>query len=326
MRVDMKHFAFLVLTGIAAPAFAQAMDPSMPGMDMGSHPAHDAPRAPPTSTPAPTPAPAQASPAPQAQGVVTSGAPVGTDQSPGSAEPPPVAHDLPAARYYDPQAMAQAEMALMNPQAAPSYSQLRLDLAEYQFRNGHDGYRWEGEAWTGDLNRFVFRSRGEGATGQRLDSAELQALYSRALDPWWNLQVGIRQDIRPTPARSYATIGIEGLAPYKLNVLAAAYLSDKGQLTGRVETSFDERLTRRFVLQPRMELNFSAQDMPVQRLGDGLNNAELGLRLRYEISRQFAPYVGISWTWAAGKTADYIRAAGDSPHQRSIVIGIRAWL
>jgi copper resistance protein B len=297
----MKRLAFLVLASVATPASAQAMDPSMPGMDMSAAVAQ--------------PAPTQARPA--------ADQPTGTDQAPGSAEPPLVAHDRPADRYFDPHAMAVAEAATMGP--APSYSQMRIDLAEYQFRNGHDGYRWEGEAWTGDLNRFVFRSKGEGSTDQRLDSAELQAIYSRALDSRWNLQVGIRQDIRPNPARSYATVGIEGLAPYKFDVLAAAFISDKGQLTARIETSFDERLTQRVVLQPRMELNVSAQDMPAQRLGSGLNNAELGARLRYEVTRQFAPYVGASWNWVAGKTADYVRAAGNSPHQRSIVIGIRSW-
>ena len=249
--------------------------------------------------------------------------PKGTDQAPGSAEPPPVAHDRPADRYFDPHAMAAAQAASMGP--APGYSQMRVDLAEYQVRNGHDGYRWEGEAWTGDLNRFVLRSKGEGTTRQGLDSAELQALYSRALDPRWNLEVGVRQDIRPNPARSYATIGIEGLAPYKIDVLFAAFVSDKGQLTARIETSFDERLTQRLVLQPRMELDMSAQDMPAQRLGAGLNNAELGIRLRYEITRQFAPYIGFSCNWGTGKTADAMRAAGDSPHQRGIVTGLRSW-
>jgi len=248
----------------------------------------------------------------------------GTDQAPGSAAPPPVAHDLAAARYYDPQAMAVAAAALMDPVSIDS--QIRLDLAEYDFRNGRDGYRWEGEVWTGDLNRFVFRSRGEGTTGEHLDTGELQAVYSRAVNPWWNLQIGARQDIAPTPARTYATIGVEGLAPGNLDVLADAFVSDKGQVTARIETTFDERLTRRFVLQPRVELNFSGQDMPVQRLGAGLDTAELGLRLRYEIRRQFAPYLGISWNWAAGETARYVRKEGMAPHQRSIVMGVRAWL
>ena len=312
----MKRLALVTLASIAQATFvqsaaAQAMDPNMPGMDMGSRAAHHA------TLPAP------ASPAAQVPEAAATNDPVGTDQSPGSAEPPPIAHDRPADRYFDPKAMAAAVAEGMAP--APSYGQVRLDIAEVQFRNGRDGYRWEGEAWTGDLNRLVFRSKGEGTVGRGVDSAEVQGLYSRALDPWWNLQVGIRQDIRPKPARSYATIGIEGLAPYKFDVLAAAYLSDKGQLTGRIEAIVDERLTQRFVLQPRVELDFSAQDMPAQSLGAGLNNAELSLRLRYEITRQFAPYAGINFGWATGKTADYVRAARDSPHQCSVVIGIRSW-
>jgi len=313
----MMRPALVALTAVAMPAIAQTMDPSMPGMDMSADAARHAPTAPPTVAAKP-----KAKPSPDTS---IADEPTGTDQPPGSAEPPSVVHDHPADRYFDRKAMSAAESAMMSPKTAPSYSQVRIDLAEYQFRNGHDGYRWEGEAWTGDVNRFVFRSMGEGSTARRVDNAELQAVYSRALDPWWNLQVGVRQDIRPTPARTYASIGIEGMAPYKFDVRAAAFVSDKGQITARIETSFDERLTRRFVLQPRMELDFSAQDMPAQRLGGGLDNAELGLRLRYEITRQFAPYIGVSWTWAAGKTADYVRAAGDSPHQRSGVIGIRSW-
>lgn len=317
-------FPLLAATIVLLPgvALAQNMD-SMPGMDMGSHAAHQPPAA---ENPAPgKPQTEMHSGAALGDGEQNAATePSGTDQSPGSAAPPPIAHDRPADRYYDPQAMAASENAMMHPKAA-SYAQARLDLAEYQFANGRDGYRWEGEAWVGDLNRFVARLRGEGRVGERLENAEVQAVYSDALDPWWNLQVGIRQDIRPTPARSYASLGIEGLAPYKFDVLAAAFLSDKGQLTGRLEASFDERITRRLVLQPRAEFDLSAQDMPAQRLGSGLNSAELGLRLRYEVSRKFAPYIGFSCTWAAGKTADYIRAAGDDPHQRSLVIGFKGW-
>jgi copper resistance protein B len=254
----------------------------------------------------------------------TDPAATGTDQTPGHAAPPAAAHDLAADRYYDPRAMAVADAAMMG--AYGGNSQIRLDLAEYDFRNGRDGYRWEVEAWTGDLDRAVFRSRGEGTAGERLDNGELQAVYGRALDPWWNLQVGLRQDIAPTPVRTYASIGVEGLAPGNLDVLADAFVSDKGQFTARIETTFDERLTRRFVLQPRVELNFAGQDMPLQRLGTGLNTAELGLRLRYEIRRQFAPYVGVSWNWAAGATAGYLRSEGTAPHQRSVVVGVRAWL
>lgn len=135
----------------------------------------------------------------------------------------------------------------------------------------------------------------------------------------------MRQDIRPRPARTWATLGIEGRAPYQFDVQAAAFLSDKGQLAGRLEGTYDQRITQRLIVQPRAELDLAAQDMPDQRIGSGLSTTELGLRLRYEIRREFAPYVGVSWTWATGRTADYARADGKDTSERSIVAGVRFW-
>lgn len=302
----------------AAQSTSPAMD--MTGMDMSVHHRHgDAPTPAPASLPTPVQADAAASNADE---------PKGTDQAPGSAEPPPVAHDLAANRYWDPAAMAKAEMAMMDPRSAPTFSAMRIDLAEYQLglgkSSGGDGYRWEGEGWVGDVNRLVLRTRGEGSVSGRLDQAELEGAYSRAISPWWNLQVGFRQDIRPTPSRTHAMLAVEGLAPYKFDVLAGLFLSDKGQLTARFEGTVDERITRRLVLQPRGEIDLSAQDMSAQRLGAGLTSAELGLRLRYEMTRKFAPYVGVSWTWASGRTADYRRIDGESTAARAIVLGIKS--
>lgn len=220
--------------------------------------------------------------------------------------------------------MAAAEDAEMHPSKS-AYAKITFDLAEHQFREGHDGYRWEGEAWLGDLNRFVVKTKGEGTSGEGIDQFEVQALYAKALDPWWNLQFGVRQDIRPRPARTWATVGIEGRAPYQFDVHAAAFLSHKGELTGRIEVAYDQRFTQYLVLQPRAEVDLSAQDMPDLRIGSGLSSAEFGLRLRYELRREFAPYVGINWTWAAGKTADYARADGKDTRERSVVAGIRLW-
>ena len=251
--------------------------------------------------------------------------PVGTDQSPGSAAPPPIAHDRPADRYYDPSAMARAHDAMMAAHAGGLYSQLAFNIAEVQLRRGQEAYRWDAEAWVGNLNRFVLKSEGEGSFGERLDHGEVQALYNHALDPWWNLQFGARQDFGTRPDRTYAALGIEGRAPYQFDVSGTAFLSDKGQLRARLEGLYDQRITQRLILQPRIELNFALQDMPANRLGPGLNDAELGLRLRYEIRREFAPYVGFAWTWQAGRTADYARADGHDPSERAVVIGIRAW-
>lgn len=313
----MRTVIYLALLSSASPALAQNVDhsahnlavpvpatpaktrsnvQSMPGMD--------------TLTPAPAPG--------------TSAEPTGTDQAPGSAEPPPIAHDRPADRYWNPADMAAAEAGAMHPPGA-GYSKLIVDLAEYQFKGGKDGYRWEGEAWLGDLNRLVIKSKGEGTIGEGLDRAEAQVLYAKALDPWWNVQLGVRQDIRPRPARTWATLGIEGRAPYQFDVQAAAFLSDKGQFAARIEGAYDQRITQRLIIQPRIELDLSAQDMPDQRVGAGLSSTELGLRLRYEIRREFAPYFGINWSWLAGRTADYARSDSKDTTERSVVAGIRFW-
>ena len=201
-----------------------------------------------------------------------------------------------------------------------------VKLGEYQSRaGGDDGYRWEGEAWFGgDINRLVIKTEGEGSGREGLGAAEAQGLYSHAISPYFDFQAGVRQDFQPR-ARTYATVGVEGLLPYWFDVEAALFLSDKGELLARAEGSYDLRLTQRWILQPRAELNFAAQDTPETFTGSGLSNAELGLRLRYEIRREFAPYVGVSYDRRFGKTADYFRAIGEKPGETSLVIGIRSF-
>ncbi len=207
----------------------------------------------------------------------------------------------------------------------PAYSVL-FNLAEYRVQKGGDAYRWDGEGWFGgDIDRFVVKTEGEGAVRGGVDSAEVQTLYSRAIDPWFNLQAGVRHDFKPGPARTYATIGFEGIAPYWFEVEGALFLSDKGDLLGRLEGYYDQRITQKLILQPRVELNFAAQDVPANGIGSGLSDAELGLRLRYELKREFAPYVGISWESKAGGSARFARAAGDRVQATSLVIGIRTW-
>ena len=139
------------------------------------------------------------------------------------------------------------------------------------------------------------------------------------------MQAGVRHDFKPGPARTYAAIGFEGIAPYWFDVEGALFLSDKGDLLGRLEGYYDQRVTQRLILQPRVELNFAAQDVPANGIGSGLSDAELGLRLRYEIKREFAPYVGISWERKIGGSARFARAAGDRVQSTSLVLGIRAW-
>ncbi|AYO75546.1 copper resistance protein B (plasmid) [Sphingobium limneticum] len=241
--------------------------------------------------------------------------------------PAPAAPDADYAdRVWGRDAMKPVRNAMMKEHGGMSYSQVMLNLAEIQIRDGKEGYHWDGEAWFGgDINRLTVKSEGEGDFGGGLEGAEVQALYSRAIGPYFNLQAGVRQDIRPEPSRTYAVIGFEGLAPYWFEIEGAAFVSDKGDLLGRIEGYYDQRITQRLVAQPRAEVNLSAQDMRAEGIGSGLVNAELGLRVRYEIVREFAPYVGVAWERKFGETARIARAAGEDTGGFNLVAGVRVW-
>lgn len=239
--------------------------------------------------------------------------------------PPPTPADHAADRYFSPAEMAQAREQLQREHGGARVSMVMTNLAEYQARSGGDGYRWDGQAWYGDdLNRLVLKSEGEGAWGEGVEAAEVQALYSRAVGVYTDLQAGVRQDFEPR-ARTYLSVGFETLLPYWFDVEGAAFLSNKGEVLGRLEGLYDLRLTNRLILQPRAELNFAAQNTAATRTGSGLSTAELGLRLRYEFRREFAPYVGVSWDRKVGRTADYARADGQDVDSTSLVVGIRAF-
>lgn len=250
----------------------------------------------------------------------------GTALAAGNAPTPAPPMDHYADRFFPANEMGRSRSLMMREQGGQNFHQVMFNLAEVQIRNGKDGYRWDGEAWFGgDINRLTLKTEGEGIFREGVESAELQALYSRAVGPYFNLQAGVRHDFQPSPTRTYATIGFEGLAPYMFEVGGALFLSEKGDLLGRLEGYYDQRITQRVILQPRVELNLAAQDVPETRTGAGLSNAELGLRLRYEISRQFAPYVGVSWDRRVGQTARYTRIDGRDVGATSLVTGIRFW-
>lgn len=335
----MSRFIAVVLLAslAAAPGLAQPMDHAMHGMDMAPPKPKAAPK-PSAATPAAASAPSVEMPAPPAADSMA-GMDMSKDTgakheaSPATGEelaiphltPPPAPTDHAADAFYDPTKMAAARAVLREEHGGARYSMVMANLAEYQARSGGDGYRWEGEAfYGGDINRFVLKSEGEGAFRGGVDAAEVQALYSRAISRYFDLQVGTRQDFGPKN-RTYLTLGTEGLLPYWFDVQGAVFVSTKGEVLGRVEGTYDLRLTQRLVLQPRGELNFAAQDSRETQTGGGLSNAELGLRLRYEIRREFAPYIGVSYDRRFGRTADYARAAGDDVRTTSFLAGVRAW-
>ncbi len=229
-------------------------------------------------------------------------------------------------RVWGADAMMPARSAMMNEHGGMTFSQIMLDIAELRIARGREGYVWGAEAWFGgDIHGLTVKSEGEGAFGGSVESAEVQMLYSRAIGPYFNLQAGIRQDIRPKPARTFAVLGVEGLAPYWFEVEGGVFLSDKGDVLVRLGGYYDQRITQRLALQPRMEVNFSAQTMRAEGIGSGLVDAEAGLRLRYEVLREFAPYLGISWERKFGETARQTRSAGDDTGGFAFVAGIRAW-
>jgi copper resistance protein B len=239
---------------------------------------------------------------------------------------PAVPTDHAADAVYDPAAMAMARARMRRESGGMVYSQMMIDRAEYRAGKGADGYHWEGEGWIGgDIHRFTVKTEGEGEVDGALERAEVQALYSRAIDPWFNVEAGMRQDFGAGPRRSYAVAGIEGLAPYWFEVGAQAFLSDKGDAHLRLEGSYDQRITQRLILQPAVEVNIAARDVPELGIGSGLSDIELGLRLRYEIAREFAPYVGVNWDRKLGDGARFARAAGEGASAASLVIGLRAW-
>ncbi len=251
------------------------------------------------------------------------------DEAPDFATPPPPEAGEGPARAADTiwgaDAMRPSREALRRDHGATNYAQFMAERAEYRLRRGRDGYLWDMQAYYGgDLDRIWVKSEGEGTIGEAIDSAEVQALWSHAIGPFFDMQAGIRQDLAG-PARTHAVLGLQGLAPYRFELDAAAFLSHRGELTGRVTLELDERITQRLILQPHLGIDLSAQHIPQLGIGAGIDRAELGLRLRYEIVREFAPYIGVEQEWRIGRGATYARAAGDDPSVTNIVFGIRFW-
>tara|TARA_R110000850_G_scaffold9841_2_gene35699 strand:+ start:2056 stop:3237 length:1182 start_codon:yes stop_codon:yes gene_type:complete len=250
----------------------------------------------------------------------------GTDLAPGDAPAPAPPGNWYADRVYPATEMDRSRHEMMKENGGQTTAFISFNLAEYQARKGRDGFRWDGEAWYGgDINRLTIKSEGEGLLGEGIESAEVQALYSRAIGPYFNAQAGIRQDLGPGPDRTYATIGFEGLAPYWFEVEGALFLSNKGDLLARLEGYYDQRITQKLILQPMAEANFALQDVPETGIGSGLSDFELGLRLRYEIVKEFAPYVGVEWARKVGDTARFARTAGEDADSVSLVMGVRLW-
>ncbi len=204
-----------------------------------------------------------------------------------------------------------------------------FDLLETQPRLEGRPVQWDLDAWVGKMyNRLWIRSEGELLTSQQAGEFELQALYSRVIAPFWDLQIGVRMDVaygEETRTRAHLVFGLEGLAPYWFELEPLFYLSQDGDFAASLVASHDLFVTQRLILQPRLEMLASAQQVDAWGIGRGLNRIDFGLRLRFELAREFAPYIGFNWSRLYGSTADLARAEGEAARSSGIVAGVRLW-
>lgn len=307
----------------------------------GAHQGHAQGEPAPTPAPAPAPTPSQTDPhaghvmrdaaADPHAGHAMPPPPADAPPSPGpemETPPPPEAGSGPpraADAIWGADAMRASRRELQQTHGDYPLSWFQVDRLEARIGDGADGHLWDLQGYHGGTaSRFWFKSEGGGDFGARADDAEFQALYARAIAPFFDLQAGIRHDIAG-PDTTHAVVGIQGLAPYMFEIDAALFLSHRGDLTARVEAELDQRITQRLIVQPRVEANLAAQDIAQLGVGAGLDSIDVGVRLRYEFVREFAPYIGIEQSWRTGRGADFARAAGDDPSATRLVLGVRAW-
>ena len=336
----MTHIAIGVLAAALAATPAMAQDhgahhgpaqatpgpfptPSTPRPTADPHAGHAMPSVDPTPVPQAEPTESMD---PHEKAPVTPDAPspgpeLETPAPPEAGSGPPRAADA----IWGANAMRGSRRELQQMHGDYPLSWFQADRAEVQVRDGADAYLWDLQGYYGGpTSRFWYKSEGEGQFGQRVDNAEFQALYSHAIAAFFDVQAGVRQDVTG-PDTTYAVLGIQGLAPYMFELDAALFLSHRGDLTARIEVELDQRITQRLIVQPRAELNLAAQDVPQLGIGAGLDSIEIGVRLRYEIVREFAPYIGVEQSWRVGRGVDFARAAGDAPRSASLVLGVRLW-
>ncbi|MCU7882664.1 MAG: copper resistance protein B [Candidatus Thiodiazotropha sp. (ex Lucinoma annulata)] len=207
----------------------------------------------------------------------------------------------------------------------PLIYKVMVDKLEIRNTGGNDPLVLDADAWVGyDLNKFWFKTEVERVDGET-EEAEVQFLYSRAVAPFWDVQAGWRRDIKPEPDRDFLALGVKGLAPYLFEVDTGVFIGESGQIGARIDAEYEYMLTQKLILSPEIEMNLYSKDDEEVGIGSGLSDMELGLRLRYEVLREFAPYIGVNWTKIFGQTADFASDEGEDTSDVQIVLGIRAW-
>lgn len=205
------------------------------------------------------------------------------------------------------------------------FGSLMIDRLEAVRTHGNTATMYELQGWYGrDYDRAVFKAEGE-IEGGELHEARTELLWGHAITAYWDTQLGVRYDSGAGPDRGWLAFGVQGLAPYWFEVDATAYVGGDGRTALRLAAEYELLLTQKLILQPHIEVNFYGKRDVERELGSGLSDLMAGVRLRYEIRREFAPYVGIEWGRKFGGTADYARAAGEDTGESRLVAGLRFW-
>lgn len=200
-----------------------------------------------------------------------------------------------------------------------------LDQLEWQAGDGISGINIDTRGWVGrDRDRLWFRAEGDGENGNA-GEAQTHVLYGRQFARWWDVVAGVREDIRPGSPQTWAAFGVQGLAPYWFDIEATGYVGASGRTHARFEVEYELLFTNRLVLQPLFEVEVFGKSDPERGVGAGLSSTDFGFRLRYEVRREVAPYIGVTWRNKWGKTADFAEADGEDSGGARFVSGLRVW-
>lgn len=288
----------VVLVSLAGAAMVQAAEPQ-------EHEAHQDHQAAPSSDESTQ----------HAQHAITAEQPTESEQV--HVPPPPPQHPM-----GDMPAEDMAEMMDMDDTAA--FGMALFDQLEWRDTDTGGAVAWDGRAWYGnDYDKALFKSAGERVDGDYAGSVE--SLWDRVISRWWSLQAGVAHDFGEGRSRTWAAVGVQGLAPYWFEVEASLYAGEQGRTAANFSAEYEMFLTQRLVLQPRLELNLYGKEDAANGIGSGLSDTEFGLRLRYEIRREFAPYVGVVWSRLCGDTADLARDHGADDNEVQLLAGLRMW-
>jgi len=205
------------------------------------------------------------------------------------------------------------------------FGMLLIDQLEAFHGRDANGQSWEAQGWYGnDENKLWVRTEGERSRG-KLEDGDLEAFWNHNIATFWSTQLGVRHDFGEGPGRTWAAFGVQGLAPYWFELEATGYVGANGRTAARLRAEYEMLFTQRLILQPEAEINLYGKNDPQRRIGSGVSDVQFGLRLRYEIRRQFAPYLGVNWVRRVGTTADYARQDHQPVLDRQIMAGVRVW-